>query len=291
MPDRRHHLYKKPGSEFWHFRAVVDGRVRRCSLQTGSEAVAIKKRDKELAEIEARRAGIPRHTWKTALVEWRKDGTAALKTTTLERYLTSLNAIASILEPLWLDEINRAILHRIATRKGVTNATRRRDLTAVSSVLKAAEDRGWIDTAPSYPFRRIRERRDPIVLPTDDEIKRLHGKLSPMLSRLVRLLEQTGMRLEEAGSLKWEQCDRRRRTITLPHTKAGRTRTLELSHEAVVTLFGTPPATSTASSCSGLARTSRTATATCPGCSTTCARRPRCRGRSTTCGTSMPCAT
>ena len=190
--------------------------------------------------MEADRNARPRYTWKLAQTQWREDGTAGLKERTLGRYLTSLSAVRSILEDLWLDEIGKAVLHRIASRPGVTNATRKRDLTAVSAVLKAAEDRGWINTAPTYPFRRLRELREPVRLPTAPEIERLHTKLSPMLSRLVRLLEQTGMRLEEAGGLTWEQCDRRRRTITLHHTKASRTRTLELSADAVVTLFGTP---------------------------------------------------
>ena len=224
-----HHLYKKPGSDIWHFRTMVDGQSHRCSLRTKLQAVAIKERDRLLAQMEAERNAQPRYTWKLAQTQWREDGTAGLKERTLGRYLTSLSAVRSILEDLWLDEIGKAVLHRIASRPGVTNATRKRDLTAVSAVLKAAEDRGWINTAPTYPFRRLRELREPVRLPTAPEIERLHTKLSPMLSRLVRLLEQTGMRLEEAGGLTWEQCDRRRRTITLHHTKASRTRTLELA--------------------------------------------------------------
>ena len=107
-------------------------------------------------------------------------------------------------------------------------------------MLTAAEDRGWLDQVPKYPFRRLRERRDPFVLPKPAQVEALHRKLSPMLSRLARLLEQTGMRLEEAGGLTWAQCDRRRKTITLSRTKAGETRTLKLSAAALGTESGTP---------------------------------------------------
>jgi integrase/recombinase XerD len=68
-------------------------------------------------------------------------------------------------------------LHEIDTRKlseivkfrrdaGVTNATIRRDLGAISSVLGYAEAEGWREDNPALVWlRRVRERRDPIMLP------------------------------------------------------------------------------------------------------------------------------
>ena len=52
---------------------------------------------------------------------------------------------------------------KVANRKGVSNATRRRDLTAVSSVLRFAVSQGWRDDNPAKEWDRsvIRERRDP----------------------------------------------------------------------------------------------------------------------------------
>ena len=229
---------RKPGGNWW-LRAMVDGREHRRSLQTVDRRLAGQRAKVELERLTRRRWGDERRSWKEAVIAWAESG-HGLKPQTVRRYLTSLAAIKDVLEPLHLDEIDRAVLARIASRPGVTNATRRRDLTAVSVILHAAEERGWLKAVPSYSSRRLKERRDPIALPPAAEIERLHGELSPMLSRLVRLLEQTGMRLEEAGGLTWAQVDPNRKVVQLTDTKARRPRAVPLSDEALGTISGTP---------------------------------------------------
>ena len=232
-------IYRKAGSKVWYLRVTVRGRERRESLQTTDRKIAAKRCAERLEAISRERWGDQRHAWQAAVIEWHKDAAATLKPQTVRRYLASIAAVSDILEPLHLDEIDRKVLARIAGRPHVTNATRRRDLTAISVVMHAAEQRGWIESVPVYSRRHIRERRDPIVLPTAAEVAKLHAILPPMLSRLCRLLEQTGLRLEEAGGLEWPQVDLRRATITLTTTKAGKVRTVPLSPDGVGTLSGT----------------------------------------------------
>jgi integrase/recombinase XerD len=158
----------------------------------------------------------------------------------VRRYLCSLAAVDHILSRLYVDEVDKRVLAQIAVRKGVTNATRRRDLTAVSVVLHAAERRGWLEQVPVYRRRALRESARPLALPMAREVRMLMAALPQRLRSIVLLLEQTGLRLEEAGGLRWDQVDLRRRTITLTHTKANRVRVVPLTEEAVGTLSGTP---------------------------------------------------
>lgn len=233
-------IYRKKGSRVWYFRVSVGGRELRESLRTADRPLAEQRARKRLEELNRASWGDERRAWIAAVEAWADEAEASLRPQTIRRYGASLAAIGDLLEPLWLDEVTKPVLARIAARPGVTNATRRRDLTAVSVVLKAAEDRGWLESAPTYSRRSIRERRDPIVLPEAGEVARLCAMLSPMLARLVRTLELTGLRLEEAGGLVWQQVDRNRKVLQLTHTKTGRPRAVPLSDAALGTILGTP---------------------------------------------------
>jgi integrase/recombinase XerD len=148
-----------------------------------------------------------------------------------------------ILGMLYLDQIDRRTIARIAGRKGPTNATRRRDLTAISQVLRAARSWDWIDRNIALDFDRtiIRERRDPVHLPTDDAIAALIAACpNAMLRTLVCTLLWTGMRLEETASLERRQVDFARKAITLERTKSGHARTLPMSAQLVGTLQSLP---------------------------------------------------
>lgn len=232
-------IYRKTGGRIWYLRTTVRGREHRESLRTPSRAVAEKRAAKRLEELSRANYGDQRHLWKAAVMAWHAEA-QGLKPQTIRRYVCSLAAVDHILGGLMVDEIDKQVLARIAGRAGVTNATRRRDLTAVSVVLHAAEARGWLEAVPAYSRRRLRERSGELVLPTDAELDRARRSLPPMLARLVRFLELTGMRLEEAGGLVWSAVDLRRRAVTLTETKAGRVRIVPLTDEAASTLSGTP---------------------------------------------------
>jgi integrase/recombinase XerD len=148
-----------------------------------------------------------------------------------------------ILTDLYVDQIDNRVIAKIAGRKGPSNATRRRDITAVSQVLRAARSWGWMETNPARDYDRgvIPERRDPIRLPTDDDINALIAKCpNETLRALVRTLLGTGMRLEEAASLERRQLDFARKAITLERTKTSRPRTITMSEQVVGTLRALP---------------------------------------------------
>ena len=236
-------LYRRNG--IWWGRIQLAGSDRRRSLRTRDRAEAAKRlkawRDRLIA---AHHFGIERHSWREAVVRYTTEiMPGAVKPGTAKRYVVSLRMVDPILGDLHLDEIDRSVLAKVAGRKGASNATRRRDLTAVSSVLRAAVSWGWLDSNPARDYDRgvIPERRDPITLPTYDDINTLIAACpNIMLRAIVQVLVGTGMRLEEVGGLERRNLDLTRKAITLDRTKTSRPRAVPMSAQIVGTLQALP---------------------------------------------------
>jgi len=145
------------------------------------------------------------------------------------------------MDPLHIDEITIKTISRIARRAGVSNATRRRDLTAVSTVLRWCCAHGWRDDNPARNWDRsvVRERRDPIVLPSADDIDRVVATAPGNFKALIRFAQYTGMRQEEVAGLKRDQI--RGTIVQLTHTKSGVPRAVPLDERAAGTKAGTVP--------------------------------------------------
>ena len=162
---------------------------------------------------------------------------------TAKRYLVSFRQVMGIIGAKPINRIGRQDVLAIAGRKGPSVATRKRDLTAVSQVCRAAVVWGWCERNPVAEFDAgavMKERRDPIVLPTDDEIERLIEAVPSPLDALARLLLLTGLRLEEAAGLRWSQV----RLDGPPHLairgKRNRLRMVPMSAQAVGTIHSVP---------------------------------------------------
>lgn len=238
MPDN---LYRR--GEVWWARVQVRGRDVRRSLRTTSVVTAKQRLKAMLADIEHMRFyGDERQTWKNVAVEWAKEAPRSIRSSTFERYRFSLKTLRPILDKLYLDEIDKKTIAKIANRKGVTNATRRRDITAVSSVLRFCVAQGWRDDNPAKEWDRsiIREKRDPIRPPGDEDVQKLVAKMPPAFGDCVRFLAATGMRQTEAVSLEWSQVDLKHNEVTLTRTKTNRPRVVPLSEEAKAILSRQP---------------------------------------------------
>ncbi len=227
MPGR---LYKR--GETWWGRVRIAGREHSRSLRTRSRAEAQRRLDRWAKDLgEAQFFGEERRTWEAAALRYvREVLPQAVKPATAKRYIVSLKQVDAILSPLYLDQVDKKAIARVAARPGVTNATKRRDLTAVSRVLAACVQWGWRDDNPAKDWDRslIRERRDPIVLPTDEEIEAVLELAPGNLARLFGCLRWTGMRMEEAGGLLWSQVDMNAGQITLHRTKTDRPRVIQM---------------------------------------------------------------
>lgn len=235
-------LFKR-GSVWWG-RVQIASRDHRRSLRTRDRAVAQRRLNAWVEELTAEiRFGEVRYSWDEALLKFVQEVLPSnVAPSTAKRYLVSYRQVHGFLSGMHLDKIGRRELAAIASRPGPSNATKRRDLTAVGAVLRAAVAWGWIDNNPMRSFDRdiIRERRDPIQLPIDQDVQALINICPPMLAGMVVLLRHTGMRLEEAGSLQWRQVDQMRGAINLTKTKWNLPRSVPLSTTAAGTLAGTP---------------------------------------------------
>jgi integrase len=235
-------LYQRGG--VWYARVQVRGREIRRSLRTVSKPEAKRRLAKVLEQAEHFQFyGENRHTWKEATVEWGKHAAEHIKLSTLNRYRVSLGQLRGILDELYVDEITRKTISQIARRPGVTNATRRRDITAVSAVLGWCVGHGWREDNPAREWDRsiIRERRDPITLPSESDIAAVVTEAPGNFAKLIRWAQYTGMREEECGSLERPQVNERRKAADLTKTKTNRPRSVPLDDRAVGTYVGTPP--------------------------------------------------
>ncbi len=233
-------LYKR-GSVWWARVQVAKRDVRR-SLQTSSRSEALKRLKAVLEDAQhIRFYGEARQRWHNAVLEWNKDARESLSANSLKRYLVSLKQVADIIGDVYVDEIDTRTISRIARRSGVSNATRKRDLTAVSGVLRWCAAHGWREDNPARTWDRsvVRERRDPIVLPDPGDIDQVVAIAPGNFAALIRFAQYTGLRQEEAASLTRPQI--RAGAIQLTVTKTIRPRAVTLDERAAGTLMGTLP--------------------------------------------------
>lgn len=238
-------LYKRGG--VWWARAKVRGADRRCSLRTSSLPEARQRLKKFLEDSSHERFyGEARHTWKGAVADWNEQA-RGIGPSTVKRYLVSLAQVRPMLETLFLDEIDARTIAKIVTvrtKRGATNATIQRDLTAVSIVLRFAVRQGWLVTnaARAYDRGAVKERRDPIVLPEpewiDAVVARARKTVRGGFHALIRFAQYTGARQESLAGL--ERGQLKAHGVELM-TKRNRILVLELEARAKGTLEGTVP--------------------------------------------------
>lgn len=233
MPEN---IYKRGGTYYARYKA--GGKEFRRSLRTGSLAVARRRLDKFMQEIQAEIYDNEK-TWQQATVEWRK--TVNVRESVLKRYQVSLRQWSEFLRGMYLPKITRSFLAEksaIRRKNGATTATVRRDLTAISNVMDVAMDLGWIDSNPAKDYAsRLKERRDPIVLPLEVDIDRVVERAPETFRPMIRFAQYTGMRQEEIASLTYRQV--RGEVIDLTKTKTGMPRSFRMDERARGTLEGT----------------------------------------------------
>ena len=246
MPEKLPKGLYRRGEILWA-RFKVRGVEYRESLRTRSVATAERRMKviRAQAQEQAYYGGAEKVSWPQAVVAW--DGwikRQGKRPATIKRYLVSLIQLRPWLDPKDVREIDAMLIREIVRDRGklgATNATIRRDLTALASVLDAAIDESWIETNPahSYDRRRLKERREPIVLPDNNSIAAVL-ELGSRFVDMAELSRETGMREEEIASLTHAQIDRERLAVSLVHTKARRAREVPLSHAALAILDRQP---------------------------------------------------
>jgi integrase/recombinase XerD len=240
---------RAPANTFWRGdvlwgRIKVKGTLHRWSLRTGNPVLAT-NRVREFKEQEIARAhyGDARRTYTETVRAWGKEMAPKLQPKTMTRYLVSLKQLLPHLSESYLDEINHAMIADIITHRrnrGVTTATIRRDLVALSSVMGFAIDLGWRQDNPVLPrLKRLKEKRDPIALPDPDHIAMVVKRLPGNLKGLTMAALKTGCRQDELVGAERSNLDYARKQLTVTG-KGNKLRTLELSDAALAVFKALP---------------------------------------------------
>lgn len=240
---------KSPPNTFWRGevlwgRVKVKGTLHRWSLRT-SNPVTAANRVREYKEQEIARAhyGDARRTYTEVVKAWGADISNNVSASTVTRYLVSLKQLLPFLADCYLDEIKPNLISEIITRRrerAVSTATIRRDLVALSSVMGFAVDRGWREDNPVLPrLSRLRERRDPIVLPDPEHIALVVKRLPGNLKHLTMAALKTGCRQDELVGAERRELDFTRRQLTVTG-KGNKLRTIELSDAAMAVFKSLP---------------------------------------------------
>lgn len=215
-------------------------------LRPGDRALARQRIDaRRRAEVAAGYFGEERRSWEDAVAAWAGWIEKQVSPRTAARYAASLEQIAPRLRGSAIAVIDKKLIGEIVEdRQGaeVSNATIRRDLTALSSVLGFAEARGWRDGNPAlFWLKQLSEARDPIVLPEPAHIERVLKRLPGLLSALARAAWRTGARQNELVSARRNQFSDNARQLTLIG-KGRKLRVIDLEGDAYETLRRLPAA-------------------------------------------------
>lgn len=227
-------------------RAKVKGVERRWSLHTDNTKVAKQRRKNGKDRLVAlAHHGDARFTFAEVMAAWEPWIEKQVGPRTAHRYATSLGVLTPFLDGKFLDEVDgRLVAEIIRTRNavdGVSNATIKRDLTALSSVLNFAIDQTWIEVNHVLPrMARLRERRDPIVLPRPEDVERVIARAPGHFATLIRAAMVTGCRQDELAKAKWSQLDLSGKRLTVIG-KGGKTRVVDLEPFGGVAVFASLP--------------------------------------------------
>lgn len=231
---------KAPANTYWRGetlwgRVKIKGELVRWSLRTGDVDVARARVEAERERlIAAAHYGDDRPTYDDVFSEWgSRHIIHEVGPLTARRYAVSLKQLKPMLTGLYLDEITTAKVGDIVNQRrtaDVTTATIRRDLAALSSVLKFAIDEGLRkegDNPALFRLQRLKERRDPIVLPDHELIKRVIAAASPAMAPLIATALATGCRQNELVAAERSALDHARRQLTV-RGKGNKVRVVDL---------------------------------------------------------------
>jgi integrase/recombinase XerD len=231
------HLYQR-GSTWWG-RIKIGGREHRRSLRTTVRAEAEKRlaawRKSVIANVSNDTFRSEGLSFEKACVRWVTDSLPkSVKPSVVKRYSVSIASMAPHFRGKSMAHIDRkSIAEFVDARQkaGVTNSTIRRDLTALSRLMAACL--AWPDCEMEANSARdydrsvlLRVMKKPLSLPRPSDIETVMGAVPAAMRPLLRLLDQTGMRLNEVVGLESWQVDSEKRIIRLIKTKTNRPRTL-----------------------------------------------------------------
>jgi integrase/recombinase XerD len=236
---------KAPKNTEWrgntlHGRVRIKGKLKRWSLRTGDVDIAGDQVKEDIARLVAAAYSTKsRVKWEDIVASWAELHIGhEVGFNTARRYATSLRQLEPYLLPLYVDEVDKEKINEIVDGRraaGVSTATIRRDLSAVSNVLIYAD----VDENPALrKLAKLKERRDPIMLPEQEHIDRLIERAASRtwatsdipagpMDKIIQAAVATGCRQSELAFAERTKLDHGRRQLTV-RGKGNKLRTIEL---------------------------------------------------------------
>lgn len=232
------------GGTIW-VRIQIAGREIRRSLFTSDRTEARRKLAAIKKDAERIRFGEDgRHKYEDAVVAWAEAGFGGVKESSAQRYRASLRQLHGHFAALYLDQVNaREIGKYVRARRrdtGASNATIRRDLSALSRLIANACALGWLEDNPARAWDRSTIRQAKFVIERVDakSYAALHDVCSPTFGAYVAFCLAEGARADEAAGLKRMDVNWQAGSATLLG-KTGR-RTITLSSQGLAILRALP---------------------------------------------------
>lgn len=250
---------KAPANTYWrgdtlHYRFAVAGTPFRGSLRTSDVAVARRRVAEKIAKAKAEvHFGEVRRSWLDAVAEWAPWIAKNIGPRTAARYATSIMVAKPHLQGYDIHSIGKPEIAAFITARaqsGVSNATIRRDLTAISSVLEYACDQDWREGNPARErAKKLEEKRDPFVLPPDESIARVMSRIlsQPGWHAMALAARLTGARMDELRNMMREDFNRNAATLAIRKGKGNKGRVIDLTPAAVKHLDSLTPSLTTKS--------------------------------------------
>jgi integrase len=123
-------------------------------------------------------------------------------------------------------DVQRYVARRLTE---VRPATVNREVAFLKRVFNVAIEDGLADTNPVRKVRLLREDNTRVRYLADDEEARLRQEIGDPHWPVVALALNTGLRRAEQFNLSWEHVDFNANVLTIPRTKAGRTRRVPMN--------------------------------------------------------------
>jgi integrase/recombinase XerD len=207
------------GDTIWG-RRQVNGRDIRWSLHTSDPAVAKQRHkagiDRALSDAHH---GDAKRSFVEALEAWAPWIERQVGPKTCTRYACSLDQLEPQLTGKLIADITGRLVAEIITARraaGVTEATIKRDLGALSSVMNFCVLQEWREDNPVLPkLKGVKERRDPIVLPAPADVELVIERAPGMIKDLIRAARVTGAREAALLTTERRQLDHERKQLTL----------------------------------------------------------------------------
>lgn len=148
-----------------------------------------------------------------------------------ERDEFSLNHLKNFFKDKTLSDITPDMIekYKVKRKAEVSPSTVNKELACLKTLFSKAVEWGKIETSPAKRVKKFKESNVKERILSSDEARRLIESASPHLKPILILLLNTGMRRNEALSLRWENINFSKGFIFIEDSKSGKSRTVPMN--------------------------------------------------------------